>query len=62
VLIDPRRSFTLGADELQQRHKMSPYVGVSFRGSIRRTIRRGETIFADGRITARTRGKLITPQ
>jgi allantoinase len=61
VLIDPAASFTLAAEELQQRHKMSPYAGASFRGTVRRTIRRGETIFADGRITARSGGRLIRP-
>jgi allantoinase len=62
VLIDPTRSFTLKADQLQQRHKTSPYVGFSFRGSIRRTIRRGETIFVDSLITVRTPGRLVRPQ
>jgi allantoinase len=62
VLVDPTRSFTLGADQLQQRHKTSPYVGVSFRGCILRTIRRGETIFVDSLITARTPGRLVRPQ
>lgn len=61
VLIDPSQSFTLDASRLQQRHKISPYLGESFRGAVRRTIRRGETIFADGQITARTRGKLVRP-
>ncbi len=62
VLIDPAESFRLDAGQLHQRHKMSPYLGASFRGVVRRTIRRGETIFADGRITARSAGRLITPQ
>ena len=61
VLIDPQQSFTLDADALHQRHKVSPYVGESFRGTVRRTLRRGETIVADGRITARTTGHLVTP-
>ncbi len=38
-----------------QRHALSPYLGSTFRGSVERTIRRGETIFAAGQITARTR-------
>ncbi len=61
MLVDPHRSFTLRANHLQQRHKMSPYIGSSFRGTVRRTIRRGKTIFADGRITSTTRGKFIQP-
>ena len=44
-----------------QRHALSPYVGASFRGCVERTIRRGETIFASGEITARSRGKFVRP-
>jgi hypothetical protein len=35
---------------------------VSFRGRVQRTIRRGETIFADGRIVAERMGRLIRPE
>ncbi len=60
-LIAPDDAFVLRAEDLQQRHKMSPYVGATFRGVVKRTVRRGETIFADGRITAGTRGRLVRP-
>ena len=56
VLVDSAKSFTLGAADLQQRHKISPYIGSTFRGTVRRTIRRGETIFSDGKITATSKG------
>jgi allantoinase len=62
TLVDLRQSYTLSADQLHQRHKMSPYLGMSFRGRVRRTIRRGETIFADGRIVAERMGRLIRPE
>lgn len=61
VLLDPSRSYTLNATRLLQRHKISPYIGSSFTGTIVRTIRRGETIFADGRIVAKTRGRFVRP-
>jgi allantoinase len=61
ALIDPAQSFTLQKDDLQQRHKMSPYVGETFRGTVRRTLRRGETIFADGHITAKSGGRFVRP-
>ena len=61
VLIDPAESYTLTADRLLQRHKVSPYLGESFDGVVTRTIRRGETIFADGRIAAETGGRLVRP-
>jgi allantoinase len=52
----------LQPEHLFQRHRLSPYVGRKFRGRVRRTIRRGETIFADGCITAEGRGRLIRPE
>jgi allantoinase len=61
VLFDPAESFTLAAEDLLQRHKSSPYVGATFRGAVKRTIRRGETIFNEGRITATTSGRLVRP-
>ena len=62
ALIDPDRTFTLGEGDLHQRHKMSPYVGETFRGAVRRTLRRGETIFTDGHITAQGGGRFIRPR
>ncbi len=61
ALLDPAPSYTLKAKQLLQRHKLSPYVGSSFKGIVVRTIRRGETIFADGKIVADTRGKFVRP-
>ena len=61
VLIDPAESYTLTAGRLLQRHKTSPYLGESFEGVVTRTIRRGETIFEDGRITAAAGGTLVRP-
>jgi allantoinase len=61
TLVDLRGSHTLEARDLQQRHAISPYVGATFRGVVRRTMRRGETIFADGSVTARTKGALVRP-
>ena len=61
-MIDPTQSFTFRADDLQQRHKMSPYVGETFRGTVRRTLRRGKTIFADGHITATDGGRFVRPE
>lgn len=61
VLIDPARSFTLEPAHLHQRHPMSPYLGRHFRGHILRTIRRGETVFLSGQVTARTKGHVVVP-
>jgi allantoinase len=63
VLIDPHHTFTLREEDLQQRHKASPYVGQTFRGAVRRTVRRGETIFTDGHITAHGGGgRFVRPR
>ena len=61
VLVDLEQPFTLREDDLQQRHKTSPYVGQTFRGTIRRTVRRGETIFADGHVMANGGGRFVRP-
>ena len=61
ALVDLGAFFTLEAGDLHQRHKTSPYLGQSFRGQVRRTVRRGETIFLDGQSTARTHGRLVRP-
>jgi allantoinase len=50
-------SFTL--NHLYQRHPMSPYLGSQFRGAIRRTLRRGETLFDGSSITATTKGLFL---
>ena len=61
AIVDLERGHTLSSCELQQRHKISPYVGHTFRGTVRQTLRRGEVIFTDGHITARTTGRFVRP-
>jgi allantoinase len=61
ALVDLASTDVLSAEALQQRHASSPYVGMMFRGVVRRTLRRGETIFHDGAITARTGGRFLRP-
>jgi allantoinase len=61
MLLDPSRSYTLGPAMLLQRHKMSPYLGFEFTGVVVRTMRRGETIFLDGKIVAETKGQFVRP-
>jgi allantoinase len=61
ALVDASRSMQLQAKDLKQRHAVSPYLGCQFRGCVQRTIRRGETIFLDGDITARSHGRFVKP-
>jgi allantoinase len=61
VLVDLFGSYTLQGEDLHQRHRLSPYIGAAFRGVVRQTIRRGETIFQNGAITANHAGKFVRP-
>lgn len=61
VLVDLSDSFTLAPEDLHQRHRLSPYTGARFRGRVRRTILRGNTIFHEGRISATQPGKWVRP-
>jgi allantoinase len=63
ALLDVATTFELTRDMLLDRHKLSPYVGRTFRGVVKRTIVRGHTVFLDGRIVAgEFRGRLVTPK
>jgi allantoinase len=61
TLVDLGREWTLGRGDLLDRHRLSPYVGRTFRGSIRRTIIRGRTVFVDGAVVVSAGGHFIRP-
>ena len=61
TLVDVTTEYTLAKESLFQKHRFSPYAGRPFHGAVRRTLLRGTTIFADGKILARASGKLIRP-
>jgi allantoinase len=61
ALIDLNASQVVSPEALFQRHRITPYLGMKLRGVVRKTIRRGEVIYSDGTITARTPGSLIRP-
>ena len=62
ALVDLRAGYTVTRESLFQRHGLSPYLGASFRGVVRRTALRGETVFADGRMTEKAQGRMIRPK
>jgi allantoinase len=62
VLVEPDTSWTLTPDHLHTRYRLSPYVGYTFRGRVRRTIVRGQTVYCDGQFDERVRGQLVRPQ
>jgi allantoinase len=61
VLVDLRASDELSADDLHYRHRHSPFVGRRLSARVTRTIARGRTVFADGRIVGPPAGRLLTP-
>ncbi len=61
-LIDLNTMTELRPAALLQKHRLSPYAGYEFRGSVRATFRRGELICSDGRITSETPGKFVRPE
>lgn len=61
VVLDLSQRFTLQGDQLRNRHHLSPFVGLTFRAPVRRTILRGSTIVLDNEIAGEARGRLLTP-
>ncbi len=61
TLIDLNATQTVSEEILHQRHRITPYLGTTLRGVVRKTIRRGEVIYSEGAISAATHGRLITP-
>src|SRR5262249_2089535 len=45
VVWDPDEEFTVDAEALQQRHKLTPYAGRRLRGRVRTTFVRGERVW-----------------
>jgi allantoinase len=62
ALVDLRGVSTLRSQDLFYRHKVSPYVGRSFRGEVIRTVVRGITVFRDGKVVSEAVGKLVKPE
>lgn len=60
TLVDLGARHTVTPESLFQKHGFSPYLGATFRGVVRRTVLRGETIFADGKIAGEARGRMVT--
>jgi allantoinase len=61
VLVDLGFEGRLSAEDLHYRHRHSPFVGRTLRARVARTLVRGRTVFADGRIVGRPAGRLLMP-
>ncbi|MCD6726755.1 MAG: allantoinase AllB [Solirubrobacteraceae bacterium] len=62
VLVDLTSEGIVGADELLYRHPTSCFVGSARKGRIARTLVRGRTVFADGRVVGSAAGRLVVPR
>ena len=60
-LVDEPACYELTREQLLDRHKLSPYVGRTFHGRVKRTIVRGTTVFSDGQIVSKPVGQLVRP-
>jgi allantoinase len=61
VLVDLTASHELAAGDLHYRHRHSPFLGRTLSARVARTLVRGRTVFADGRIVGSPAGRLLTP-
>lgn len=58
ILFDPETRWTVQAEKLHQRHKLTPYAGRELQGRVRATYLRGEKIYDDGEF-APPRGRVL---
>jgi allantoinase len=61
ALIDLRATFEIKTDDLQYRHRHTPYSGRKLTGKVVQTILRGQTVFKDGKIVSKPLGRLVRP-
>jgi allantoinase len=59
LLIDPSASWTIVRDDLLDRHRLSPFAGLTLSGRVVRTILRGQTIALDGRVVGEPIGRVL---
>ena len=61
VLFDPDEETLVETDQLRYRHKLTPYLGRTLRGSVPWTILRGQTVAVQGQPTGKPGGQLVVP-
>ena len=62
VLFDPEGDTVVNAEGLQYRHKLTPYLGRTLRGSAAWTILRGQPVAVQGRSVGKPGGQLVIPR
>ncbi|MDX6538983.1 MAG: allantoinase [Gaiellales bacterium] len=61
ALVDLDQAWSLTADELRYRHRMSALVGAPMRGAMRRVYSRGRLVAVDRDVVDDVRGRLVRP-
>ena len=61
ALVDVAAARPLERSDLLDRHKLSPFVGLPVGGMVARTLVRGRTVFAGGRVVGGSGGRLVRP-
>ena len=59
VVFDPDATFTVDAARLHQRHKVTPYEGLTLAGMVRQTFVRGTLVYEDGRFRGPVAGQWL---
>jgi allantoinase len=59
VFVDLTHTAPLRADDLHDRHRLSPFVGLTLRGRVTRTLVRGITVFHNGAFATPPVGRLV---
>jgi allantoinase len=59
VVWNPEEEFTVEADRLQQRHKVTPYAGERLHGVVRMTFVRGRRVWLNGELTFSASGRSV---
>lgn len=62
VIWDPATEFTVDAEELHHRHKITPYQGQTLRGVVQKTFLRGRKIYDDGHFSGAPHGHMLLRQ
>jgi allantoinase len=57
VVFEPESEFTVNGNRLYQRHAISPYIGETLRGVVKRCFLRGQLSFKDGEFPGEARGR-----
>ena len=57
VVFDPGETWTVTADDLHFRHKLSPYLGAELTGRVMETWLRGECVYRNGAFQGEARGR-----